>query len=373
MLVVRIGARVGAPFPSGRAADRGVVRNSPVPDDVFDARVLARAQLLRQCARVAAARGIVGDVERGDDAHAPLPHPGIVIGRARLVGGIPDPAVRALAALGRQGVDLVAQDVERLGNAHGAAGCLRTDVLARAQAEIPPRVEVAEGAFAPLRLCLPRRMLAATGSRREPPQGASTTVIGVGARKARLEEVIADLQPLAFAPGAGCDATAAVDQAAVGGVEIGEGDLALLDLEARVRARHPLVVEHDGVVGVASDGHLAADREGRGAAAAALRLRTLLPGDENAAFGCTAGGGYAEGLVDEVAEAPGRPRVAGVQGMQLVEPALDVSDRAAAIDEHDLAAMLLRQLAQHAVVAVDHDLEDGVLHGVGDLLRQQRR
>ena len=86
-----------------------------------------------------------------------------------------------------------------------------------------------------------------------------------------------------------------------------------------------------------------------------------------------AGGGYAEGLVDEVAEASGRPRVAGIQGMQLVEPALDVSDRAAAIDEHDLAAMLLRQLAQHAVVAVDHYLEDGVLHRVGDLLRQQAR
>jgi hypothetical protein len=95
----------------------------------------------------------------------------------------------------------------------------------------------------------------------------------------QLQDMIPDLQLLAVAPDGSPEPVAAIDHAAVGGVEVREPGLSVPDLQAGMRARHALVRQYDVVVGAAADRDDAADRERRRSAAPAFGQRAGSPGD----------------------------------------------------------------------------------------------
>src|SRR5690606_39709110 len=99
--------------------------DAAVPDHVgatSERRMVAEqgGDVLGEAVAVEAAGGVVGEVAGPHDADdADIANPRVVVAGAARVGGVPDPTVRALAAVRGVGVDVLEQATQRLGFAVG--------------------------------------------------------------------------------------------------------------------------------------------------------------------------------------------------------------------------------------------------------------
>ena len=100
-----------SPLPSMLLA----VEDAAVEDHVLDARIAVLAQRLGEGASIEAVRGIVGDVQRSDDALATMVDGGIVVRHPVLMCKIADRAVVAGIAVGKFLGDVIDQSHQALG------------------------------------------------------------------------------------------------------------------------------------------------------------------------------------------------------------------------------------------------------------------